>query len=256
MTPEERARVIIDEKLQQSGWIIQDMGRINISASLGVAVREYPTSTGPVDYALFVDGKPVGVVEAKKDDMGENITIVEGQSGRYANSTFRYITTPSATENKDHFVIVDEMNETLYDVKIKPPILHAENANKYEFATEDDGGTGMRYKGMILLDLALLRATSLPFVIHDSLLLPNIENEAIEKILELYTKQTDKQVFLAFDKTATPNARKILEKAQRLHLSRGGNELFGKAWNRKENRFEEPNEDTANSGAETAMEEQ
>lgn len=93
MTPEERARVIIDEKLQQSGWIIQDMGRINISASLGVAVREYPTSTGPVDYALFVDGKPVGVVEAKKDDMGENITIVEGQSGRYANSTFRYITT-------------------------------------------------------------------------------------------------------------------------------------------------------------------
>lgn len=62
-------------------------------ASLGVAVREYPTSTGPVDYALFVGGKPVGVIEAKRDDLGENITVVEGQSGRYANSTFRYITT-------------------------------------------------------------------------------------------------------------------------------------------------------------------
>ena len=60
-------------------------------ASLGVAVREYPTSTGPVDYALFVDGKPVGVVEAKKDDLGENITVVEGQSGRYANSVFKYV---------------------------------------------------------------------------------------------------------------------------------------------------------------------
>ena len=67
--------------------------KVNPTASLGVAVREYPTSTGPVDYALFVDGKPVGVIEAKKDELGENITVVEGRSGRYANSTFKYITT-------------------------------------------------------------------------------------------------------------------------------------------------------------------
>ena len=45
-----------------------------------------------MDYALFVDEKPVGVIEAKKDELGENITVVEGQSGRYANSTFRYVT--------------------------------------------------------------------------------------------------------------------------------------------------------------------
>ena len=38
-----------------------------------VAVREFPTSTGPVDYALFVDGMPVGVVEAKKDEKGEKV---------------------------------------------------------------------------------------------------------------------------------------------------------------------------------------
>lgn len=91
MTPEEKARKIIDEKLEQSGWIIQDLAMVNPMASLGVAVREYPTSTGPVDYALFVEGKPVGVVEAKKDDAGENITVVEGQSGRYANSKFKYV---------------------------------------------------------------------------------------------------------------------------------------------------------------------
>ena len=59
--------------------------------SLGVAVREYPTSTGAVDYALFVEGKPVGVVEAKKDNSGEKITTVEQQSGRYAKSKFKYI---------------------------------------------------------------------------------------------------------------------------------------------------------------------
>ena len=93
MNPEERARQLIDARLEQSGWVLQDFKDVNPMASLGVAVREYPTSTGPVDYALFVDGKPVGVVEAKKDELGENITVVEGQSGRYAGSKFKYIRT-------------------------------------------------------------------------------------------------------------------------------------------------------------------
>ena len=91
MTPEEKARELIDRRLEQSGWVIQNMKELNPMASLGVAVREYPTSTGPVDYALFVTGSPVGVVEAKKDELGEIITSVEEQSGRYANSRFKYI---------------------------------------------------------------------------------------------------------------------------------------------------------------------
>lgn len=91
MTPEQKARQIIDKKLEQSGWIVQDMKKLNLFAGLGVAVREFPTSTGPVDYALFVDGVPVGIIEAKKDDAGENITAVEGQSNRYVNSTFKWI---------------------------------------------------------------------------------------------------------------------------------------------------------------------
>ena len=91
MTPEQKARQKIDKKLEQSGWIVQDMKQLNLFAGLGVAVREFPTSTGPVDYALFVDGTPVGIVEAKKDDAGENITVVEGQSNRYVNSTFKWI---------------------------------------------------------------------------------------------------------------------------------------------------------------------
>jgi len=91
MTPEQKAREIIDKKLEQSGWIVQDMKQLNLSAGLGVAVCEFPTSTGPVDYALFVEGTPVGIIEAKKDDTGENITSVENQSNRYVNSTFKWI---------------------------------------------------------------------------------------------------------------------------------------------------------------------
>ena len=92
MTPEQRARQAIDRKLGQSGWVIQDMRRLNPLAAIGVAVREFPTSTGPVDYALFVDGVPVGIIEAKKSEAGEHITDVEMQSGRYAHSTFRWAT--------------------------------------------------------------------------------------------------------------------------------------------------------------------
>ncbi|MGM9683633.1 MAG: DEAD/DEAH box helicase family protein, partial [Eubacteriales bacterium] len=91
MKPEDKARIIIDKKLIESGWVIQDVKSLNLSASLGVAVREFPTSTGPVDYALFVEGIPVGIIEAKKAELGENITAVEGQSSRYANSTFKWI---------------------------------------------------------------------------------------------------------------------------------------------------------------------
>lgn len=91
MTPEQRARQTIDTKLEQSGWIIQNMRELNITAGIGVAIREFPTSTGPVDYVLFVGGKPVGVIEAKKNEGGENITAVEEQSSRYAHSALKYV---------------------------------------------------------------------------------------------------------------------------------------------------------------------
>lgn len=91
MTPEQKAREVIDKKLAQSGWVVQDRKQLNLLAGLGVAVREFPTSTGPVDYALFVEGIPVGIVEAKKDTAGENITVVEDQSSRYAHSTLKWV---------------------------------------------------------------------------------------------------------------------------------------------------------------------
>lgn len=60
MSPEEKARQIIDKQLEDAGWVIQDRKELNPIASLGVAVREYPTSDNEeVDYALFIGGKPV-----------------------------------------------------------------------------------------------------------------------------------------------------------------------------------------------------
>lgn len=91
MSPEEKARLAIDQKLIRSGWVIQDMKNLNLFSAMGVAVREFPTSTGEVDYALFVDGTPIGIVEAKRTESGEKITTVEDQSARYAGSKFKWI---------------------------------------------------------------------------------------------------------------------------------------------------------------------
>jgi len=89
MTPEQKARIEIDKKLTAAGWLLQDKEKFNPAAAPGVAVREFTTDTGPVDYLLFVDRKPVGVVEAKKAEEGQNITAHETQSRRYAGSIIK-----------------------------------------------------------------------------------------------------------------------------------------------------------------------
>jgi type I restriction enzyme R subunit len=84
MKPEEQARQNIDQLLTKAGWIIQDVNEINLGAGLGVAVREYPTKTGPVDYALFTDRKAIGVIEAKA--VGTTLSGVAEQSEKYIRS--------------------------------------------------------------------------------------------------------------------------------------------------------------------------
>jgi len=50
------------------------------------AVEEYPTANGPADYALFVQGRLLGIIEAKKFGVGPQ-NVLE-QAKRYARGTF------------------------------------------------------------------------------------------------------------------------------------------------------------------------
>jgi type I restriction enzyme, R subunit len=54
---------------------------MNISAGLGVAVREFPLTTGFADYMLYADGKAIGVVEAKP--VGQSLVGIDTQTGKY-----------------------------------------------------------------------------------------------------------------------------------------------------------------------------
>ena len=124
------------------------------------------------------------------------------------------------------------------DIVNLPPILRLEKLNKYTFNTPNDGGTGAQYRGLINFDLANMLAAPIPFVVHDSILLKNIDKPVFSEIVRVYEKQKEhgKQVFLVYDTLASydAGAQRILEKNAVLRLSPAGNELFGWAWNKEE----------------------
>ena len=89
--PEQIARDNIDRQLLACGWVIQNKKDLNLHASLGVAVREYSTEVGPADYVLFVNQKPVGIIEAKREEEGGKMSVHESQVEEYAQAKLKYI---------------------------------------------------------------------------------------------------------------------------------------------------------------------
>ena len=74
--PEQIARDNIDKQLIACGWVIHDKDKLNLNAGIGVVVRYYLTQDGKeTDYVLFVDKKPVGVIEAKREEEGHKLKI-------------------------------------------------------------------------------------------------------------------------------------------------------------------------------------
>ena len=129
---------------------------------------------------------------------------------------------------------MEKLNNFIYNEQKKAPILTLESGSKYVFETPDDTGTGTSYKGLVVFDLSILTLTCLPALIHDSVLLKQIADDPLEKILELY-QNSGKQVFIALDKVEyySERAQEILQKSSIIHLSDYGNELFGRSWNTK-----------------------
>jgi type I restriction enzyme, R subunit len=78
------ARELIDAGLIEAGWMIQRRDEMNLAAGRGVAVCEFKLAPGRgfADYLLFVDGKAVGVLEAKP--AGHTLSGVEVQAEKYS----------------------------------------------------------------------------------------------------------------------------------------------------------------------------
>lgn len=83
MTPEEKARQKIDEWLEEAGWTVIDRDQFEADMS-AVAIRELPTNGNlRTDYTLLLDGKAVGVLEAKKEEVDVSQTMVSEQVATY-----------------------------------------------------------------------------------------------------------------------------------------------------------------------------
>lgn len=95
MKPEERARQNIDQLLNKAGWQVQDYRELNLGASFGVAVREFPLKSGEADYLLFVNRKPVGAIEAKPE--GTTLSGVEDQTVKYVLSISESLPNPPSS---------------------------------------------------------------------------------------------------------------------------------------------------------------
>jgi type I restriction enzyme, R subunit len=90
--PEQRARANIDAALREAGWVVQSRDEMNVAAGLGVAIREFRTDAGFADYLLYVNRKPAGVIEAKRE--GVVLTGVEAQTRDYAAAVPTQIPVP------------------------------------------------------------------------------------------------------------------------------------------------------------------
>lgn len=97
MTPEEKARVKIDKMFEASGWQVVDRNFYNPDVN-AVAVREGLLKHGlEADYFLFIRGKAVGVLEAKREEVDVSSEVVREQAENYTKSvpnTYRTFSNP------------------------------------------------------------------------------------------------------------------------------------------------------------------
>lgn len=91
---------------------MQSRAQMNLGAGPGVAVREFATASGPVDYALFVDRQLCGVIEAKPE--GTTLSGFSDQAARYMEDVpahllrqadqvrFEYVASGTEAQFRDH----------------------------------------------------------------------------------------------------------------------------------------------------------
>ena len=83
MKPEEIARVWIDRKLQEAGWLVIDRDEYEPNMT-AVAIRETLMRGGlEADYVLLVNGKAAGVIEAKREEIALDNPHLIAQAENY-----------------------------------------------------------------------------------------------------------------------------------------------------------------------------
>ena len=92
MKPEEKARLKIDQWLTEAGWKVINRDEFEADSS-AVAVREgLLLGNREADYFLFINGKAVGILEAKREEVNPQKDTVCEQVEAYARCVPSYYT--------------------------------------------------------------------------------------------------------------------------------------------------------------------
>ena len=90
MTPEEKARIKIDQMFDDAGWKVVDRDFYSPTLT-AAAIREGLLNCNrEADYFLFINGMAVGVLEAKRKEKDVTDSEVCEQAEMYARSVPRY----------------------------------------------------------------------------------------------------------------------------------------------------------------------
>ena len=160
----------------------------------------------------------------KDVEIKNNIRKTKEELAQQENVVIEKINTSINSEMEK---ISDEVNIT----KRYSPKINISSSTKYTFETPNDTGTGSKYKNIIIFDLSILNLSSLPVLIHDSIVFKNIGDDPVKNIFKQYLV-SNKQIFIAIDKIEDYHSNEIVDmlKSKTIIELDDGKELFGKSW--------------------------
>lgn len=144
--------------LNPSWTIIKYKDKLNTSTLDCHAVEEYPTANGPADYALFVKGKLLGVIEAKKVGVGAYNALE--QAKRYSQGAHSgkgnwngYKVPFLYSTNGEQIYFLDIRNE----MNLSRQIVNFHTADAMEAMFTNDGTGALRLQNTPIDEIERLR---------------------------------------------------------------------------------------------------
>lgn len=119
LLPEQKARVHIDKALENAGWTVVNRDEFVPDAINAQAVRETILKNNKeADYMLFIDGKAIGVLEAKREESHLGPEVAE-QAQTYGNILPDWV---QAWKHPLPFIFLSNGNRFLFkDMRSKSP---------------------------------------------------------------------------------------------------------------------------------------
>lgn len=214
---------ILKEQLKQSKENLEeelkliDLSIVDINSEMAAALGSVEEPQSLVDHVCKV-ALSLQTARASKD--GYELEQAHVETLRKAREELtevkqRILTEIESSVNEG---IREIVSETVGEHR-KSPHLSLDDIT-YKFEVFEDTGTGTAYFGLVLFDMAVFRATSLPAIAHDSVLFKNISNDSVAHLVELYVN-IQKQSFIALDEIQKygPAAARILQRQSVIELS-------------------------------------